>query len=146
VEGGASVGFLAPVSPETASAFWLMVADGVASGERLLLVARDVEGRVRGTVQLIRAGMENQPHRADVSKLLVHRSARRTGAGEQLMREIERRALAEGRTLLVLDTATPAAARLYERLGWTRSGFIPGYALNPDGTLSDTTFYWKALV
>ena len=145
VEGGASVSFLAPLSGEKATAFWEGVAAGVERGERALVVARGPDGAIDGTVHLVLAQPENQPHRADVTKLLVRRRARRSGVGELLMREIERVALAEGKTVLVLDTASDDARRLYERLGWTLVGPIPNYALNPDGTLCDTWIYWKAL-
>lgn len=145
VAGGASVSFMAPLPMAKAMAFWEGVVGGVARGERALIVARDPEGAIRGTVHLVLAQPENQPHRADVTKLLVHRRARRSGVGELLMREIERVALADGKTVLVLDTASDDARRLYERLGWTLVGPIPNYALNPDGTLCDTWIYWKAL-
>jgi len=121
------------------------VARAVGCGERVLLAARDATGAICGTVQLVPAPQENQPHRAEVSKLLGHRGARRGGAGALLMREVERAALALGRTLLTLDTATPEADRLYQRLGWTLAGPIPGYALNPDGSRCETRFYWKEL-
>lgn len=145
VEGGASVGFLAPLTLKRAGEFWRRVMESVMRGERTVLAARSPDGAIQGTVQMIVSPMENQPHRADIAKLLVHRRVRRLGAGEVLMREVERLALAEGRTLLVLDTATPDAERLYRRLGWSCCGTIPGYALNPDGTPCDTTVYWKAL-
>ncbi|MFN0096025.1 MAG: GNAT family N-acetyltransferase [Dehalococcoidia bacterium] len=145
VEGGASVSFMAPLAVETAMAFWEGVADGVGRGERLLLVARSEDGALAGTVQVILAQPENQPHRADVAKLLVHRRARRTGAGEVLMRAAEDAARAAGKRLLVLDTASDTARRLYERVGWQLVGRIPDYALNPDGTPCDTWYYYKAL-
>jgi ribosomal protein S18 acetylase RimI-like enzyme len=145
VEGGASVSFLAPLSLERAAGFWAKVAAEVASGERALLVARDPGRRISGTVNLVLAQPENQPHRADVTKLLVHRRARRSGAGERLMREIEAVAVAEGKTLLVLDTASGDARRIYERCGWQLTGCIPNYALNPDRTVCDTWVYWKDL-
>jgi ribosomal protein S18 acetylase RimI-like enzyme len=145
VEGGASVGFLAPLTSDRAAAFWTGAIAALVRGERAILVARDSERRTVGTVSLAFALAENQPHRAEVTRLLVHRTARQLGAGEALMRAVEAAALDEGRTLLVLDTATDAAARLYLRLGWTCAGVIPGYALNPDGSLCDTTLYWKSL-
>jgi ribosomal protein S18 acetylase RimI-like enzyme len=144
VDGGASVGFMHPLSPERAVAFWRRVAQGVAAGERVLLVAEDARG-VCGTVQLVLAQLENQPHRADLSKLLVHRRARRRGLGAALMRAAETAARQCGRTLVVLDTATGEAERLYERLGWERVGVIPGYALLPQGGLCDTTVYYRNL-
>jgi len=145
VEGGASVSFLAPLSLERAEAYWRGVVESADRGERALLVARDRGGAVWGTVQLVTSLPENQPHRADVAKLLVHRRARKTGAGELLMREVERVALSERKTLLVLDTASADAERLYDRLGWTVCGVIPNYALNPDRSFCDTTVYWKSL-
>jgi GNAT superfamily N-acetyltransferase len=145
VAGGASVGFLAPLAAPKALAFWEGVIDSVAQGECLLLVARNSEGRVDGTVQVVLAQKENQPHRAEVSKLLVHRRARRHGLGAALMQAAEAAALAAGRSLLVLDTATPEAERLYERQGWQLCGRIPGYALMPDGAPCGTTLYYKAI-
>jgi len=142
VEGGASIGFVLPMTVAKAEAFWRDVASAVAAGTTHLLVARDGAG-IAGTVQLQKATKENQPHRADVSKLLVHRRARRSGIGGRLMREVERLAAREGRRVLVLDTATPEAERLYVRTGWQRCGEIPDYALLPDGSLCDTIVYWK---
>lgn len=144
VAGGASVGFLAPLARERAVAFWRRVADGVATGERIVLVAED-GGGICGTVQLVLATMENQPHRADLSKLLVHRRARRHGLGAALVHAAEDEARRRGRTLLVLDTATDGAERLYARLGWQRVGTIPGYALMPDGAPCDTRVYYREL-
>ncbi len=147
VEGGASVSFMAPLTRERADAFWRRVADGVAAGDRLLLVAeRRATGDLLGTVQVVFAWPENQPHRADVAKMLVRRAARRRGIGAALMRAAEAAARAAGKTLLVLDTTTGSdAERLYERLGWTRVGVVPGYALMPDGRPSGTTFFYKQL-
>jgi GNAT superfamily N-acetyltransferase len=142
VEGGASVSFMLPMARETALSFWRKVADGVARGERTLLVAEDAEG-IAGTVQLITDMPENQPHRADVAKLLVHRRARGAGIGQRLMEAVEDAAREQGRRLLVLDTASSTAERLYERLGWQRVGVVPDYALLPDGVLCATTFYYK---
>jgi GNAT superfamily N-acetyltransferase len=145
VEGGASVSFMLPLSRERAVAFWRLVAEGVASGERALLVAEDAEG-LCGTVQLVLEQPENQPHRADLVKMLVHSRARRQGLGAALMRGAETVALEHGRTLLVLDTVTDSpAARLYEGLGWQRVGEIPGYALLPQGGPVGTTFYYRDL-
>ena len=144
VEGGASVSFMLPMTRTKALAFWRRVADGVARGERVLLVAEDAQG-IFGTVQVILAQPENQPHRADVAKMLVHRRARRQGAGAALMRAAEREALAEGKTLLVLDTADDTAARLYARLGWQPAGTIPRYALLPAGGECATTYFYRAL-
>ena len=146
VEGGASVSFMLPIERSTAVAFWTRVADGVANGERILLVAEDAAGRIVGTVQLVTAQPENQPHRADVAKMLVHRRTRRRGLGAALMRAAERTAHEEGKTLLVLDTVTGSdAARLYERLGWMRAGDIPAYALLPQGGLCSTTVFYRLL-
>ncbi|HSK40278.1 MAG TPA: GNAT family N-acetyltransferase [Arenibaculum sp.] len=147
VEGGASVSFMAPLDRAKAEAFWRGVAESIARGERTLLVAEDhAGGGIVGTVQVVFGQPENQPHRADVSKMLVHRRARRRGVGAALMRAVEDVALASGRTLLVLDTATGGdAERLYERAGWTRVGVIPGYALMPDGRPCDTTYFYKRL-
>jgi GNAT superfamily N-acetyltransferase len=145
VEGGASVGFVLPMSTAKAQPYWRGVADAVASGDTLLLVARDGNGHIRGTVQLVLATKENQLHRADVSKLLVHRRARGLGVGALLMREVESLARRIGRTVLVLDTATPEAERLYRREGWALCGTIPDYALMPDGSLCAATFYYKRL-
>jgi GNAT superfamily N-acetyltransferase len=144
VEGGASVSFMLPMARETALRFWQKVADGIARGERTLLVAEDGEG-IAGTVQLITDMPENQPHRADVAKLLVHRRARGAGIGRRLMEAVEDAAREQGRRVLVLDTASSTAERLYERLGWQRVGVVPDYALLPDGALCATTFFYKAL-
>ena len=145
VEGGSSVGFMAPLSRERADRFWRVVADGVAAGERTLLVAEDpLTGELLGTAQLQLAMPDNQPHRADVAKVLVRRSARRRGLGAALMEHVERTAREAGKTLLVLDTTTgDDAERLYARLGWTRVGEVPRFAHLPDGTPSGTTFFYK---
>ena len=144
VEGGASVSFMHPLPHDRAAAFWRRVGQDVAAGERALLVAKDARG-LCGTVQLVLDQPENQPHRADLSKLLVHRRARRQGLGEALMRAAEATARECGKTLLVLDTANDEAERLYERLGWERVGVIPGYALLPHGGLCGTTVYYRNL-
>jgi ribosomal protein S18 acetylase RimI-like enzyme len=144
VDGGASVSFMQPLMRERALAFWRRVGESAARGERVLLVAEDASGVV-GTVQVILDQPENQPHRADVAKMLVHRCARRRGWGERLMRAAEREAQAAGKTLLVLDTASADAERLYARLGWRRCGVIPGYALLPQGGLCDTTYFYRRL-
>ena len=145
VEGGASVSFMHPLTRERAVAFWRTVADGVAAGERALIVAEDDRG-ICGTVQLIFARPENQPHRADVAKMLVHRRARRQGLGEALMRAAEATARECGKTLLVLDAVTDGdAARLYARLGWVRVGDIPRYALMPMGGYCSTTYFYRDL-
>jgi ribosomal protein S18 acetylase RimI-like enzyme len=146
VEQGASVSFMWPLARQKAVDFWRGVLLGVARGERIVLVARDDVGTVVGTVQLIIAQPDNQPHRADVAKMLVHSRARRQGLGEALMRSAETHALAAGKTLLVLDTVTNDAGwRLYQRCGWAIAGEVPGYALLPRGGLVGTTFMYKAL-
>jgi len=142
VEGGASVSFMLPMARATALAFWEKVLEAIARGERTLLVAEDDRGIV-GTVQLITDMPENQPHRADVAKLLVHRRARGAGFGRRLMEAVEDAARAQGRRVLVLDTASSTAERLYERLGWQRVGVVPDYAYLPDGALCATAFYYK---
>ncbi len=145
VDGGASVSFMHPLTRERAVAFWRKVAHAVAAGERALLVAEDAQG-ICGTVQLVLDVPENQPHRADLCKMLVHRRARRHGLGAALVRAAEAMALHCGRTLLVLDAVTDGdAARLYERLGWVRVGDIPGYALFPHGGLCSTTVFYRTL-
>ena len=145
VDGGASVSFMAPLERPKAEAFWRRVAEGVAAGQVSLLVARDGAGEIVGTVHLAAAGPENQPHRADVSKLLVHRRGRRQGVAAALMREVERVAVVRGKTLLVLDTVTgEPAEQLYLKLGWNVCGTIPNYALFPDGRPCATTVFWKA--
>lgn len=146
VEGGASVSFMHPMTEAKAAAFWTGVADGVARGERALLVAEDEGGVIVGSVQLVLALPENQPHRADVAKMLVHRRARRRGIAGRLMAAVEDVARAEGRRVLVLDTVTGSdAERLYQRAGWTRVGEVPDYALMPDGPPCSTTFFYKMI-
>lgn len=145
VEGGASVGFMLPLPRERALAFWQRVRDGVAAGERALLVAEDSLG-VCGTVQLVLAQPDNQPHRADLAKMLVHRRARRSGLGAALLHAAEVMAHECGKTLLVLDAVTGGdGARLYERHGWHRVGDIPDYALFPHGGLCSTTVYYRRI-
>lgn len=145
VEGGASVGFMQPLTLDQAFAFWQRVAAGVAAGERALLVARDEVGIV-GTVQLVLDQPDNQAHRADLCKMLVHRRGRRQGLGATLMQGAENMAQACNKKLLVLDTATGSEAeRLYARLGWQRVGVIPNYAHWPDGALCGTTYFYKAV-
>ncbi len=139
VEGGASVSFMLPIARATADAFWRSVAAAVERGERILVVAENAAGEIVGTV------VENQPHRADVAKMLVHRRARRHGVGAALLGAAEGAALRAGRSLLVLDTASGDAERLYAKLGWQRCGVIPGYALLPGGGLCDTTFFYRTL-
>jgi GNAT superfamily N-acetyltransferase len=146
VEGGASVSFMGPLARDKALAFWRRVASGVQAGERVLLVAEDARRQVVGTVQLLLDLPENQPHRADVAKMLVLRSARRQGVARALLEALDREALREGRKVLVLDTVTGGdAERVYERAGWQRVGSIPRYALMPDGAFCATTFFYKQL-
>ena len=144
VEGGASVSFMHPLPLEKALAFWRRVADDVARGARNLLVAEDASGIV-GTVQLVLEQPENQPHRADLSKMLVHRRARRRGVGDALIRAAEDAARHCGKSLLVLDTASGDAERLYARMGWTLVGAVPDYALWPRTGLCATNFYYRRL-
>jgi GNAT superfamily N-acetyltransferase len=145
VEGGASVSFMLPMTRTKAEAFWRTMAESVARGERVVLAAEDAEGTIVGTVQVIWAQPENQPHRGDLAKMLVHRRARRHGVGAALLAAAERSALDAGKTLLVLDTASGDAERLYARQGWQSCGQIPDYALMPDGTPCATTIFYKAL-
>ncbi|MCY4746152.1 GNAT family N-acetyltransferase [Pelomonas sp. UHG3] len=146
VEGGASVGFMLPLAEGRPEAFWRRVAAGVAAGERHLFVAEDEAGRIWGTVSLVIDMPDNQPHRADVSKMLVHRRARRQGVAERLLKALEAKACELGKTTLVLDTVTGSdASRLYERLGWHKAGDIPNYALMPDGLPCSTSYYFKPL-
>jgi len=146
VAGGASVSFLHPLAPEKAEAFWGEVGQSVARGERTLIVAEDGQGRIVGTVQLITSQPENQPHRADVAKLLVHRAARRKGIAQRLMAYLEAVATTQGKSVLVLDTATGSDAEIfYQGMGWQRVGDLPHYALMPDGSPCSTTFYYRNL-
>jgi len=145
VEGGASVSFMLPMSRTKAETFWRTIASSMARGERVVLAAEDDAGMIVGTVQVILAQPENQPHRGDLAKMLVHRRARRHGIGAALLAAAERSALNAGKTLLVLDTASGDAERLYAREGWQRCGQIPNYALWPDGTPCATTIFFKFL-
>jgi GNAT superfamily N-acetyltransferase len=145
VDGGASVSFMHPLPMAKALEFWRRVGHAVVGGERALLVAEDASGVV-GTVQLVLAQPENQPHRADLSKMLVHRRARRQGLGAALVRAAETLGRKCGKSLLVLDTVTGSdAERLYAGLGWQRCGVIPGYALLPHGGLCATTYFYRVL-
>ena len=144
VNGGASVNFMLPYDAADAAGFFRKVVAGIVRGEIVLLAAK-LDGRVVGTVQLGLDTPPNQPHRGEVRKLLVHRAARNKGVGAALMRRIEAIAKARGRTLLVLDTASDSAERLYERGGWRRLGTIPDYALWPQGGFCDTIIFWKKL-
>lgn len=144
VEGGASVSFMLPLTAQRARAFWQQVADDVHTGKRALLVAEEA-GHIVGTVQLVLDQPENQPHRADVAKMLVLRRLRRRGVGAALMRAAEAVAAEWGKTLLVLDTSNDDAARLYAGLGWQHGGTVPGYALWPGGGLCATHFFYREL-
>jgi GNAT superfamily N-acetyltransferase len=146
VEGGASVSFMWPLSREKAQAFWRKVVEGVTDNERILLIAETASGDIVGTVQVIIAMPDNQPHRADIAKMLVHRKARRRGIAQRLMQAADDAAREAGKTVLVLDTVTGGdAERLYQRAGWQRVGDIPSYALMPNGELCSTTYYHKQL-
>ncbi|HUQ10915.1 MAG TPA: GNAT family N-acetyltransferase [Steroidobacteraceae bacterium] len=145
VAGGASVNFMWPLTREKAEKFWRGVDEGLARGDRALIVAEDEAEHIVGTAQVVWAPQENQPHRADVAKMLVHRRARRLGIGGLLLAAAERAAKAAGKTLLVLDTASEDAERLYERGGWQRVGAIPRYALMPDGPFCRTVVFYKDL-
>jgi GNAT superfamily N-acetyltransferase len=145
VEGGASVSFMLPMSRAKATAYWRDIAAGVARGERMVLAAEDAAGAIVGTAQVVLAQTENQAHRGDLAKMLVHRRARRRGVGAALLAAAERSALRAGKTLLVLDTASADAERLYARQGWQLCGQIPNYALWPDGSPCATTIYFKPL-
>lgn len=145
VDGGASVGFMAALTPGEARAYYESVCDEVEAGRLRLLAAYD-DGELVGTVQLLLAMLPNATHRGEIAKLLVRRSARRRGIAQALMARAEDEASAAGKTLLVLDTVTGSEAeRLYEGLGWTRVGSVPGWALYPDGSPCETTFFVKSL-
>jgi GNAT superfamily N-acetyltransferase len=145
VEGGASVSFMLPMTRAKAEAYWRGISASVACGERLVLVAEDAAGAIIGTVQIVLDQPENQPHRGELAKMLVHRRLRRRGVGAALLAAAERRALGAGKTLLVLDTANADAERLYARHGWQRCGQIPDYALLPNGMPCATTIFFKPL-
>ena len=145
VEGGASVGFMSPHAPGDAMPYWEGVARAVSEGHTILIVA-EKDGDILGTVQLGIGMMPNQPHRADLKKLLVHRRARGLGLSRLLMTAAESEAAKHGRHVLVLDTATGSPAEsIYEKLGWQRVGVIPQYALMPDGSYCGSTFFYKSL-
>lgn len=145
VAGGASVGFLLPFGPGDAATWWHSLEADVARGNVIVIVAL-LERRLVGTAQLRLAQLPNARHRAEVAKVLVHRSARRQGIATALMREIERIAIANGRTLLVLDTIAESESEpLYLKLGWTRTGEIPRYAGMPDGELRPTVVFYRDL-
>jgi GNAT superfamily N-acetyltransferase len=143
VTGGASVSFMWPFTVEDAYRWWGGVIGSVAAG-RTILFGGYVDGALMGTAQLGLDGPCNQRHRGDVKKLLVHRSARNRGLADRLMSALEDEARRHGLTLLTLDTCTGSVAeRLYQRLGWTKAGVIPNYALWPDGRPCDTAIFWK---
>jgi GNAT superfamily N-acetyltransferase len=145
VDGGASVGFMAPLSRPRAQAFWRGLAAPVAAGEHILFVA-DSRAGLLGTVQVILAAPDNQPHRGDIAKMLVRARARGAGIGAALLSAAEAAARRAGKSLLVLDTVPGTSGdRLYRRSGWTAAGTIPGYALWPDGRPCDTTVFYKQL-
>jgi GNAT superfamily N-acetyltransferase len=145
VEGGASVSFMLPFSQGEALAFFRKVANSVAAGDTMLLAAK-LAGKIIGTVQLGLDTPPNQPHRADIKKLLVHRAARGHGVGAALMAQVEEEARRRGRWLLVLDTVPGENGhRLYLREGWSQTGIVPDYALFPDGRQCDTAIMWKRL-
>jgi GNAT superfamily N-acetyltransferase len=145
VEGGASVGFLLPMTAARAAGYWRSLAPSVSRGERVMLAAEDPSGAILGTIHLVLKQFENQPHRAEVAKMLVHRRARRRGIGARLLAAAEEAARRAGKTLLVLDTAGEEAARLYARQGWQLCGAIPDYALWPDGRPCATSIFFKPL-
>jgi GNAT superfamily N-acetyltransferase len=145
INGGASLGFMLPFEPEDATDYWKGIADAVETGSIILAVA-EVEGQPVGTVQVGLAAKPNQPHRGDLMKLVVHRSARGLGLSRKLMEAVEAEAARRGRTLLVLDTATGSEAEsIYPRFGWERVGVIPDYALWPQGGFCDTTLFYKRI-
>jgi GNAT superfamily N-acetyltransferase len=143
VEGGASVNFLAGLTPAQAEAFWRGQLPGLADGSRILIVAEEA-ARLVGTVVLTFAQQPNQPHRGEIGKMLVLRPARRRGIGRALLDAAEAAARAADRTLLILDTEQGSdGERLYRACGWTAFGTVPGYALSTDGKPSDVTFFYK---
>ena len=145
VERNASVSFMLPFSQSAAKEFFASAFQEVGKRNRILLAAF-LDGEMVGTVQMILATPPNQPHRADIAKLLVKRSARNRGIAALLMDEVEQAAKGAGKTLLVLDTVVGGSAeKLYSRLGWTRAGVIPRYAMFPDGSWCDTAIFWKEM-
>lgn len=143
VRGGSSVNFLADLTHAEAAAWWEARAGSVSDGTTTAFVASSA-GRIVGSTLLIRAPQPNAPHRAEIGKVLVHRDARRRGVGRALMLAAEARARADGRWLLVLDTVTGSPADgFYRTLGWQEAGAIPNFALEPDGRMVSTTYFWK---
>jgi ribosomal protein S18 acetylase RimI-like enzyme len=146
VQSGASVGFLATLTPDENVAYWRDTVVEVERGRRVLLVADTAGGAVAGSVQLSLTLKENGRHRASVEKLLVHTRYRGSGLARRLMSAVEQEAAAAGVTLLVLDTEVASLAdTIYPRMGYVRVGEIPGYAASPDGSLHATAFYYKEL-
>jgi GNAT superfamily N-acetyltransferase len=146
VDGGASVNFVAGVTLAQAEGWWAARAARVADGTITVFVARDDGGRIVGSTLLERSVNPNSPHRAEIGKVIVHRSMRRQGLATALMRAAEERARAEGRWMLILDTVTGSpAASLYESLGWVTVGTIPAYALDTAGEPEAATYYYKDL-
>lgn len=144
VDSNAGISFMAGLTRDEAAAWWRKTL-AARTPRSVVLVARDPEGIV-GTVQLLPSWAPNQPHRADVAKMIVHRRGRRRGIGRALLRELEKRASALGFTLLLLDTVKgDAAEALYASSGWIRVGEVPNFALNPDGTPVATVFFYKQL-
>jgi len=145
IDDGASVGFLSESKDETLRDYWTEVLAECAAGRRLALVASR-DGMILGSVQLVMATQENAPHRAEVQRLLVHRDYRRAGLGRRLMVDIERQALALGRTLLLLNTRSgDPPEHFYRSLGYQVVGVVPDFALNPDGSMNDTTIMYRRL-
>jgi GNAT superfamily N-acetyltransferase len=145
VAHGASVNFMAGFTHEAASSYWSKQIAGLASHDRIWLVAEEADAII-GTVMCIFAGQPNQPYRADISKMLVHSTQRKRGIGEQLMQAIEAAALQASKALLVLDTGEGGAGdRLYRRCGWTAIGTIPGFAYTTDGRPEGATFFYKEI-
>lgn len=145
VANGGSVSFMHPLSREAAAAFWSNALDAAGRGERIILGAFDGDQLI-GTVTLLLDLPPNQPHRAEIAKMMTRISHRHRGIATALLREAERLAVAHRRWLLVLDTAEEeGAAGLYERVGFTLTGIIPDYALKPHGGLTGTLIYWKRL-
>ncbi|MDR3513978.1 MAG: GNAT family N-acetyltransferase [Caulobacteraceae bacterium] len=145
VAGGASVSFMADLTCERAEGFWRDAAIAARSDGRAIIIA-ELAGEIVGVVQLVPVAIDNQPHRAEVAKMLVRRGARRAGVGAALMAAVEVEARRMGRWLLTLDTVTgEAGERLYRRMGWTHAGDIPDYALFPDGRLCGTSLFYKRL-
>jgi ribosomal protein S18 acetylase RimI-like enzyme len=145
VASGGSVSFMHPLDPDIARGFWSDTLAAADAGGRIVLTARAAGGLV-GTVTLLLAMPQNQPHRAEIAKLMTSLAARGRGVARALVREAERRAASCGRTLITLDTAAEeGAGGFYERLGYERAGAIPGYAQKPHGGLCATLIYFKRL-